>query len=760
MTELDPTVFGKFKDALNTVIEQSKDVIPTEHPATVMAKDEDGTVWVRLFGSDTDTPVSSTTSTVDVGDNVEVVISEGRAKILRNRSTPAAGVSFVARAFGQAVEDAEAYSSIQFADAARMNSITKKLAEEADAIATAINQHFFDDDQGIHVTDVTQDEWEASYPDFSDQSTTKPYNNILVNSAGILLRSALKYLVSISRSGIVFYDGAGNAASNQTASFGINGTIIGKTDSNYITTTSNGIDFFSGNRKMLSFVSRLQGATTYISDIFSKNTYSEADIEINTWDNSANVGSSAKIWGDGGSSSAPASASLGSSYGASEYGTPSIGASVYTHVSKTGDCEIGARVKNSSDPDFAFPETSWRMYCGGFQMYDLSIFISDAYNVVLGQTDQSYVLFQVKHSTGNYKTFTEIYKATNMEGDAVVIGAGGATVIGAGESADNIYANVLGASPGTEQMHIGSDNSIYFHAGCQTFANRKTMTFDTAGKLTIPGDVEATSSFKQKHTTNVSKIGSGVPSTGNIGLGGWYQYDANGYNDFYSEIVKTNADNLYRSYVLKRTSNDGETTYYNGFYMHINSAGVPSVTFTTGGSSAWRVGLGFGKVASMKIDRSTPTFPNSSKYPSEYIACSSTKYTAVSASGWNYIKYNTSDNDSTSFVYHAWGVVRIANTACTTAFGSGYINSANIYIRLPVKAAMIQSVTYGSSMGGAWLGMSCLSAGSNTDWCSLNSDLCNLVVRMYSPISRAASSSATEGVYYIPVDVWFTNFAS
>ena len=585
MTDLDPTVFGKFKDALNTVIEQSKDVIPTEHPATVMAKDEDGTVWVRLFGSDTDTPVSSTTSTVDVGDNVEVVISEGRAKILRNRSTPAAGVSFVARAFGQAVEDAEAYSSRQFADAARMNSITKKLAEEADAIASAINQHFFDDDQGIHVTDVTQDEWEASYPDFSDQSTIKPYNNILVNSGGILLRTALKYLVSISRSGIVFYDGTGNAASNQTASFGTNGAIIGKTDSNYITTTNNGIDFFSGNRKMLSFVSKLQSGTEYISDIFSKNTYSEADLAINTWDNSASVGSYAKIWGTGGSSSATAVTCLDSSYWADEYGTPSRVAHVYTLTSKGGSCELGASVKNTSVSD---SETYWRMYPGGFQMDHLSAFTCDGHLFELGSTDASDISFKERHSSTSSKTFMEIHKATNTDGDAIVLGAGGLTVIGAGEAAQNYYDAVVPSTytPGSEQLLLGSDNSIYFAAGCQTIANRKTMEFNSSGNLWVPNSVIA--SDGHVYVNSPALTDGTAPDTETAGHYLAFRDSNNKFLGAISARFGTSSQDwqAIRFYAQRSVSGSNK---YNIFDLRLDSSGNPSVYLSA--PKAWNSAL-------------------------------------------------------------------------------------------------------------------------------------------------------------------------
>ena len=113
---------------------------------------------------------------------------------------------------------------------------------EADAIAKAVNQHFWSRSTdpesdgagtGAFVTDDEQAAFLAAaaqgFPDLGDGTgDTKPWHNILMNSLGILLRSGLYDLASLTRSGIAFYDGEGNAASNVLASFGATGSQLGR----------------------------------------------------------------------------------------------------------------------------------------------------------------------------------------------------------------------------------------------------------------------------------------------------------------------------------------------------------------------------------------------------------------------------------------------------------------------------------------------------------------------------------------------------
>lgn len=88
------------------------------------------------------------------------------------------------------------------------------IAQEALDVAEATGQNFWSDTDGIHVTEVTQEEWQ--------DSTGSGYHsgaNSLLNSLGMLFRDGLTNLMAILTSGVAIYDGMGNAASNIVASF-------------------------------------------------------------------------------------------------------------------------------------------------------------------------------------------------------------------------------------------------------------------------------------------------------------------------------------------------------------------------------------------------------------------------------------------------------------------------------------------------------------------------------------------------------------
>lgn len=68
-------------------------------------------------------------------------------------------------------------------------------------------------------------------------------------------------------------------------------------------------------------------------------------------------------------------------------------------------------------------------------------------------------------------------------------------------------------------------------------------------------------------------------------------YDANGYNNFYSQTGHTTADALYRSFVAKRRVNNSDVT--NGLYLYIDANGTRRVTFSD--PAAWCAGLDSGR---------------------------------------------------------------------------------------------------------------------------------------------------------------------
>ena len=126
------------------------------------------------------------------------------------------------------------------------------IVNEAHEVAVATNQHFWHGDDGAHVTDEEKDDWAAEYAKIghgtlADPTDTRPWHNILMNSLGILLRTGLRNLVSITKSAIAFYDGEGNQAGNVLASFGTTGARIGKDSSSHITVGDSGMNVYTAS---------------------------------------------------------------------------------------------------------------------------------------------------------------------------------------------------------------------------------------------------------------------------------------------------------------------------------------------------------------------------------------------------------------------------------------------------------------------------------------------------------------------------------
>lgn len=118
---------------------------------------------------------------------------------------------------------------------------------------------------------------------------------------------------------------------------------------------------------------------------------------------------------------------------------------------------------------------------------------------------------------------------------------------------------------------------MYANADDCTVINGDNFRVSAAGNLTLQGGPSV-------------RINAAAPSTKYFDS--LFGYDANGDTTFYSQSVYTTAQNFYRSFVCQRKSANGQTTYNNGFYLHIDNSGNPSVGFTTGGADAWRKGLG------------------------------------------------------------------------------------------------------------------------------------------------------------------------
>lgn len=76
------------------------------------------------------------------------------------------------------------------------------------------------------------------------------------------------------------------------------------------------------------------------------------------------------------------------------------------------------------------------------------------------------------------------FKAGDANGHGIVIGGGGLTIIGAGESSTTVAAQA--SSGGSETMQVCSDESIEFYTNCQSgFSSAKKSYFDSNGDLHI-----------------------------------------------------------------------------------------------------------------------------------------------------------------------------------------------------------------------------------------------------------------------------------
>lgn len=97
--------------------------------ATVAKTDRDGTIWVRLAGADSETPVERSSVTVKDGETVEVIVSNGRAIITGNVSNPSAQVGYADEI------NASALKALQ--DAASAGAAAESAQQSADTAATA-----------------------------------------------------------------------------------------------------------------------------------------------------------------------------------------------------------------------------------------------------------------------------------------------------------------------------------------------------------------------------------------------------------------------------------------------------------------------------------------------------------------------------------------------------------------------------------------------------------------------------------------------
>ena len=253
LNELAKSLFGKDKSQ-NSV---SPGTTTTVY-GTAVSDSENGEVQVFIsddavgpdFGADPDATVITlpTSPSVKMGDTVAVTLLGGGA----------VKHPYVSAVIGSGDSTAKAAEMAQSA------------ADAAEEVANRTQEHFWfvetGEEPGVHITEVPQEEW--SDPDSENYHSGA---NQLSNSAGILLRDGLTNFAQLTPGEAAFYDGAGNAASNVVATFGTNGSVIGKTAESHAFIDYHSLNMVSKQGDVYFSVSDLRDSTGYatITELFT-----------------------------------------------------------------------------------------------------------------------------------------------------------------------------------------------------------------------------------------------------------------------------------------------------------------------------------------------------------------------------------------------------------------------------------------------------------------------------------------------------------
>ena len=180
------------------IIKQSKDTKAGPYDTQAIVKRVEGnTVWVSIPGGVDETPIDKTVN-CSAGDKVQVRVSGGRAWITGNASAPPTDDKTANEAKTKAVvAEATAIDAKATADSVEGIAVNASAtAVTAKAIAEGVNEHFWHDSTGAHVTEVTQEEWnEPTDPNYHSGGNT------LITTQGMAIRDGLTNLAEFGSSG-------------------------------------------------------------------------------------------------------------------------------------------------------------------------------------------------------------------------------------------------------------------------------------------------------------------------------------------------------------------------------------------------------------------------------------------------------------------------------------------------------------------------------------------------------------------------------
>ena len=172
---------------------------PYDTQATVK-RVEGNTVWVSIPGGVDETPIDKTVNCT-AGDKVQVRVSGGRAWITGNASAPPTDDTTAIKARTTANEaQVLAVDAKETADAVEGIAVSASTtATTAKTIAEGVNEHFWHDSTGAHVTEVTQEEWnDPADPNYHSGGNT------LITTQGMAIRDGMTNLAEFGASGQTF----------------------------------------------------------------------------------------------------------------------------------------------------------------------------------------------------------------------------------------------------------------------------------------------------------------------------------------------------------------------------------------------------------------------------------------------------------------------------------------------------------------------------------------------------------------------------
>jgi hypothetical protein len=138
-----------------------------------------------------------------------------------------------AQSTGSYAEEPTSKTSVQPTETSRLQTSIRQAQIEARnsrQLANNTNQYFWHtqsgSDTGAHITEIPREDFLAD-----------PANgggNLLARSNGVAIRDGLTEIAQFTGREVAFYDGEGTAAENMVATFGSNGSTLGKTDDNHL----------------------------------------------------------------------------------------------------------------------------------------------------------------------------------------------------------------------------------------------------------------------------------------------------------------------------------------------------------------------------------------------------------------------------------------------------------------------------------------------------------------------------------------------